>query len=346
MTISDEQLAAVQSLGYSPEEALFLSIVAAHSGYFAMRQFVAFADVNPGKRTDPFGKKLRGRGHAGWREYPRLGGVYRLSSKTLYRVLDKENLSSSRPYSTEFIRTRLLALDFVLPNQSHRYLETESEKIAYFSEQRGVPQDALPAKTHARSGGTTPAIRYFADNFPLFLDRSADSLPTFTYLNPGNATFAGLAHHLSQYKKLFVHLRNFRFVYISDSPSHFPFAESCFRTFAERVLERGVSDDLLRYFRLRRAWDQKQYGSLTNDEVEWLEGAAARFKGQETERRYSDWCAKEGTNEELTKPAEDALPSFRSYFRTYLGGPGARTAKDDSIYHSQEETHGHDQETT
>ena len=346
MMISSEQLAAVQSLGYSPEEARFLSIVATHSGYFAMRQFIAFGQVNPVKRSDPFAKKLQGRGHAGWREYPRLGGVYRLSSKTLYRALDKENLFSFRRYSTEFIRTRLLALDFVLPNQSHRYLETESEKIAYFSDERGVPRDDLPAKTHGRPGGAPPAVRYFADNFPLFLDHSASWLPTFTYVNPGNATFAGLAHHLNQYKKLFVHLRDFRFLYISDSSSHFLFAERCFRSFAKRVVERGVTDDLLRYFRLRGAWEQKQYGSLTNDDVEWLEGADARFKGPETERRYAAWCAGQGADQGLAKPAEDTLPPFDSYFGTYLAAPVARAAKDEPIFHSQEEAHGHDQETT
>jgi hypothetical protein len=345
MTISGEQLAAVGSLGYTPEEARFLSIVATHSGYFAMRQFTALAQAKPGQRSDTFAKKLKSRGHAGWREYPRLGGVYRLLSKTLYRVLDKENLCSNRRHSTEFIRTRLVALDFVIPNQSHRYLETESEKIAYFSEQRGVPSDALPAKIYAQSGGT-PVVRYFTDNFPLFLDGSADSLPTFTYVNPADATFAGLAHHLNQYQKLFFHLTDFRFLYISDSPAHFFPAERCFRSFAKRVLERGVADDLSRYFRLRGAWDRREYGSLTNDDVEWLEHADARFKGPETERRYAAWCAGQGTDPGLAKPREDAQPSFSSYFRTYLAVPGRRTTKDEPIFHSQEEAHGHSQETT
>lgn len=346
MTISSEHLAAVQSLGYTPEEARFLSIVATHSGYFLPRQFIAFAHAKPGKRSDHFTTKLKSRGHAGWREYPRLGGVYHLLSKTLYRVLDKENLCSGWRHSTEFIRTRLVALDFVLPHQSHRYLETESEKIAYFSERWGVPRDALPAKMYARPGGNPPAVRHFTDNFPLFLDRSADSLLTFTYVNPGSATFGGLAHHLSQYQKLFVHLTDFRFLYISDSPVHFLRAERCFRSFAKRVLERGLSDDLSRYFRLRGAWDQKQYGSLTNEDVEWLERADARFRGPETERRYAAWCAGQRTDGGLAKPAEDAQPPFSSYFRTYLVLPGTRSAKDGPVFHSQEEAHGHDQETT
>jgi hypothetical protein len=345
MTISGEQLVALQSLGYTPEEARFLSIVATHSGYFVMRQFIAFAQTQPGKRFDPFAKKLKSRGHAGWREYPRLGGVYRLSSKTLYRVLDRENLYTNRRHSTDFIRTRLMALDFLVQNQSHRYLETEAEKIAYFAEQCGVPPDALPAKMYPRSGGT-PAVRYFTDNFPLFLDRSADSLPTFTYVNPGNQAFAGLAHHLNQYQRLFVHLKDFRILYISDSPAHFPPAERCFRSFARRVLERGVADDLARYFRLRGAWDQKQYASLTNDDVEWLERADARFKGPETELRYAAWCAGQKTDERPAKPLDDAQQPFRSRFRTYLVQPGARTAHDEPIFHSQEETHGHNQETT
>jgi hypothetical protein len=346
MTISGEQLAAVQSLGYTPEEARFLSIVATHSGYFMRRQFLAFVQAKPGKRSDHFAKKLKGRGHAGWREYPRLGGVYHLSSKTLYRVLDKENLCGGRRHSTEFIRTRLAALDFVLSNQSYRYLENESEKIAYFSEQRGVPREALPAKTYARPTGTSPAVRYFTDNFPLFLDRSTGSLPTFTYVNPAKATFGGLAHHLNQYQKLFVHLSAFRFLYISDSPAHFLPAERCFHSFTKRVLERGLADDLARYFRLRGAWDQKQYASLSNEDVEWLERAGTRFKGPETERRYAIWCAGPREGEGLAKPADYAQPAFRSYFRTYLILPGPRTAKDEPMIHSQEEAHGHHQETT
>jgi hypothetical protein len=346
MTISSEQLAVLGSLGYTPEEARFLAMVATHSGYFVARQLVAFTRAGRGKRVDHFAKKIKSRGHAGWREYPRLGGVYHLSSKTIYRVMDREGLHTVRRHATELIRTRLLALDFVLANQAHRYLETEPEKIAYFCEQLGVPRDALPVKVYGRPAGREPVVRYFTDNFPLFLDHSADLLPTFSYVNPGVGSFAGLARHLSQYAKLFVHLPEFRFLYISDSPAHFLPAERCFRSFAKRVLEHGLADDLSRYFRLRAAWDQKQYERLTNEDVEWLEAADARFRGPDTERRYAAWSAGQGLQQGLARPVDDAQPTFCSCFRTCLVLPAPRISRDDPVVHYQEETHGPSQETT
>jgi hypothetical protein len=331
MNIAGEHLAAVESLGYTRDEARFLYIAATHSGYFVPRQFIAFAGVKWGKRSDHFTKKLECRGHASWREYPHLGGVYHLSSKTLYRLIDKEGLRNCRRHSTEFIRTRMLLLDFVLANPAHMYLETEPQKTAYFSEQLGVPRDALPAKAYAGSDHAEPAVRYFVDRFPLFLDcsnGSGASPITFSYVDAGEATLAGLGHHLHRYKRLFVHLTDFRFLYISNSPVHFIQAEQCFSSFIKGVLEGGVSDDLSRYFKLRASWDQKQYASLSNDDVEWLERANARFRGPETERGYAAWSAGQLTDEALVRPVADAKLPRQFSFSPYLVAPGAAIAKE------------------
>jgi hypothetical protein len=331
MNIAGEHLAAVEALGYTPDEARFLYITATHSGYFVPRQFIAFAGVKWGKRSDHFTKKLESRGHANWREYPHLGGVYHLSSKTLYRVIDKESLRNCRRHSTEFIRTRMLLLDFVLTNPVHVYLETEQQKTAYFSEQLGVPRDALPAKAYAGSRNAEPAVRYFIDRFPMFLDcsnGSGASPVTFSYVDSGEATLAGLVHHLKKYKKLFVHLTDFRFLYISNSPVHFIPAERCFSSFVKGVLEGDVSHDLTRYFKLRAAWDEKRYASLSNDDVEWLERANARFQGPDTERRYATWSAGQLTDDELLTPVLDAKPPRHFRFSPCLVGPGATVPKE------------------
>ena len=92
MKITDEHIRAIQSLGYTLDEARFLYIVATHSGYFVPRQFLAFAGAHWGKRSQRFTEKLESRGHATWREYQDMGGVYHLFSKTLYRRIDRENL--------------------------------------------------------------------------------------------------------------------------------------------------------------------------------------------------------------------------------------------------------------
>jgi hypothetical protein len=331
MNIASEHLAAVEALGYTPDEARFLYIAATHSGYFVPRQFIAFVGVKWGKRSDHFTKKLESRGHASWREYPHLGGVYHLSSKTLYRVIDKESLRSCRRHSTEFIRTRMVLLDFVLTNPAHMYLETEPQKTAYFSEQLGVPKDALPAKAYAGQDRTQPAVRYFVDRFPLFLDCSncpGASTITFSYVDAGEATLAGLVHYLQRYKKLFLHLTNFHVLYISNSPVHFMAAERCFSSFVKRVLEGGVLDDLTRYFQLRAAWDEKQYASLSNDDVEWLERANARFRGPDTERRYTEWCSRQQTVDEPVRPVAEVLPPRHFRFSSCLVAPGAPISKE------------------
>ena len=99
-----------------------------------------------GRTTSSTSSKARGQ--ASWREYR---GGWRLSSvfkDALSGQIDSENLSNRRRHSTDFIRTRLILLDFVLANQHHDYLETEQDKVAYFCETLGIPKTALPVKSY------------------------------------------------------------------------------------------------------------------------------------------------------------------------------------------------------
>jgi|SRR5208283_157024 len=146
MKIPNEHLRAIQSLGYTADEARFLYVVATHSGYLVPRQFIAFAGASWGKRSQHFTDKLESRCHVTWREYQDMGGVYHLFSKTLYRQIDRENLRNPGRHATEFIRTRLLLLDFVLANQDHDYLETEHDKVHFFCDELAIPNRALPAR--------------------------------------------------------------------------------------------------------------------------------------------------------------------------------------------------------
>jgi len=231
MKISCEHIRAIRSLGYTEDEAKFLYIVANHSGYFVPRQFIAFTGASWGKRSQLFTDKLESRGHVTWREYQDMGGVYHLFSKTLYRQIDRENLRNRRRHSTEFIRTRLLLLDFVLANQAYDYFETEHDKVRFFCDELAIPRKALPAKAY--EGASTPetTLRYFVDKFPLFraaTNGSSSLVVTFYYVDPGQASTAGFAKHLNAYAPLFSHLRSFRFVYIAPFTVHFARAEQCF----------------------------------------------------------------------------------------------------------------------
>ncbi len=104
--------------GYTETEAQFLYIVATHSGYFTLRQFLKFTGAHRGKRSPQFARKVLNNGHASMRDYMGYGSIYHLFSRTLYGQIEKGNLRNRRKHSFEFIRTRLVLLDFVLAHRT------------------------------------------------------------------------------------------------------------------------------------------------------------------------------------------------------------------------------------
>lgn len=317
MKITDEHIRAIQSLGYTVDEARFLYIVATHSGYFLARQFLAFTGAHWGKRSQHFTEKLESRGHVTWREYHDVGGVYHLFSKTLYRRIDRENLRNRRRHSPEFIRTRLLLLDFVLSNLAYDYFETEHDKMHYFCNELGIPKNALPAKAYEGPSTPQPTLRYFVDKFPLFLDSSAASsspVVSLSYVDPGQASLAGFANHLHAYTPLLRRLPGFRFLYIASSTVHFARARECFTSLVEAPRQQAVPEELERYFRLRAVWDGKQYGALSNNDIEWLDQANQRLGSSRVEDLYAIWAA----GGDWRKPLVEDHPPGSVEFGTYL----------------------------
>src|SRR5260370_22869576 len=146
MRMSAEQIERIKGLGSTESEAHFLYIVAVHSGYFTLRQFCTFTHAARGKRSFIFAPKLLQSGHASMRDYPGVGPVFHLFSRTVYGKMEKDNLRNRRRHSFEFIRTRLLLLDFILANQILPYFEAEEDKVKFFCERMGMSKDCLPAK--------------------------------------------------------------------------------------------------------------------------------------------------------------------------------------------------------
>jgi hypothetical protein len=324
MKITDEHIRSIQSLGYTGDEARFLYIVATHSGYFLPRQFLAFAGAHWGKRSQNFTEKLERRGHVTWREYQDMGGVYHLFSKTLYRQIDRQNLRNRRRHAPEFIRTRLLLLDFVLANLAHDYFETEHDKMHFFCDQLGIPKNSLPAKAYEGPSTPQPTLRYFVDKFPLFLDSTpgySSPVVTLSYVDPGQASLAGFANHLHTYSPLFRHLASFRFVYIASSTVHFVRAEKCFHSLVRAPRQDAIPEELERYFQLRAAWEGKRYAQLSSDDIEWLDRANQCLGGPRTEGLYSVWSAGGAWRDLLV----DSYPPDSVEFRTHLVMGGGQT---------------------
>jgi hypothetical protein len=321
MKIEERDIAAIKALGYTEDEARFLYIVATHSGYFVPRQFLDLTGASWGYRSDQLSKKLESRGHATWREYEGTGGVYHLFSKKLYAEIGKENLRNRRRHSVEFIRTRLVLLDFVIANQQYDYLETEEQKVGYFCNELGLPKTSLPTKTYEGSSGSEATLRYFVDKYPLFLDSlRPSSLPvvTLSYVDPGYSSLAGFANHLNAYRPLFRELNEFRFLLISNSAVHFGDAEKCFSSVVKAPISTDIGADVLRYFRLRKAWDLKKYALFSNNEIESLNDATRRFQGDRFDCLHAAWCSGKLTDDDVRRQFPPATADRRAEFQTFL----------------------------
>ena len=107
MHFPPERLTALRAFGYTEAEARFLYLVAAHSGYFTIRQFLEFAQARSGKRNAQLAEKLFRLGHASARRYMRRNLVFQLRSRQIYAAIGKEHLRHRRDHELAHIKTRL-----------------------------------------------------------------------------------------------------------------------------------------------------------------------------------------------------------------------------------------------
>jgi len=321
MSLPRDRVETIAALGYTETEAGFLYLVATHSGYFTLRQFLSFAGSHWGKRSTSFAGKLLRHGHASVRDYMGTGSVFHLYSRLLYDPIEKDNHSNRRRHSFDYIRTRLVLLDFLLENLQSEFLETENEKVRFFCETLAVPKELLPVKVYKGRKNTCPALHYFVDKFPLSLERSVPgSVPvaTFSYVDSGTASLAHFDTHLAAYQNLFRSLAAFRFVYIAPRPAPFLRAEKRFRSFVKEPLEKDVSSEVFRYFNVRRKWERHEYIVPVTSDFEFLTEARRRFEGQKFEDLYHAWLRREVDEDGLGRQFAECIPGRKISFATYL----------------------------
>lgn len=282
MTIHESQLANLRAFGYTEIESRFLCLVAMHSGYFTVKQFLDFAGAKSGKRNARLVEKLFGLGHASAQRYRRRSMVYHLHSRPIYDAIGKPDLRNRRGHELDYIKARLMALDYILANPEGDYFETAEVKRRYFIERFNVPASLfLPSEEHGR--GIT-----FVDRFPLCVAYPApDYMPvvTFTYLDPQHRHMDAYVSHLCMFRPLLRLLPAFQFLYISTEGG---LQKDAAQLFALYVEGKGVSD-LVRYFDLQTKWDNKQYGQLTEQDVLFLSDSRKRYTGESIGTLYYLW---------------------------------------------------------
>jgi len=321
MNFPEEHIERIKELGYSEAEARFLYIVAVHSGYFTLGQFCAFAQISYGQRASSFAQKVLKQGHATVRDYLRRGSIFHLFSRTVYGQIEKDNLCNRRRHSFDFMRSRLLLLDFILANQEWNYLETEQDKVRLFCEELGVPKVSLPAKLYQGSPLSKSTLRYFVDKFPLFLAPPFSGAPpvvTLSYVDSGLETLSHFARHLAAYQPLFRELETFRFLYIAAKDSYFSRAAERFRAAVETPLESEISAEILRYFSIRAKWERHEYVVPVMEDLEFLKEGRRRFQGERFEALYQSWVAGTINERELRSEFSQPHPDRRVVFETFL----------------------------
>jgi len=321
MNILQSHVAQLMEFGYTEPEAQFLYIVATHSGYFTLRQFLNFTGAQRGKRSTQFARKTLNNGHTSVRDYMGYGAIYHLFSRSLYGPIEKDNLRNRRKHSFEFIRTRLVLLNYILANRDPDYFETEQDKLAFFCENLGIAKDFLPARIYEGGPESRPTIRYFVDKFPLFLAPPSPSSPpvvTLSYVDSGASTISSFITHLGAYLALFRQLPSFRFLYIAPTDAHFPKAKERFESLVKRPLESDMSTEVLRYFAVRKRFEKRQYLVPVTEDFEFLNEAKSRFHGERFERLYQGWVAGTVSEKEIRREFFQVEPHQKILFETYL----------------------------
>ena len=262
------------------------------------------------------------------------GKVYHVFSRRLYRQIGRENLRNRREHEFEYIQRRIGMLDFVLSHPEYKYLETEPEKVSYFCDQLKVPMHFLPSKIYCSQKTSQPTVRYFVAKFPMFFDgdsTSSSTVVTFTYLQGPEASLTEFVHHLQAYLPLFRQLSEFRFIYLARLNSHFAKAKELFNSTAAIPLGSDTSAELCRYFQIRKAWDLRQYRSVTDGDLIFRNQAKTRFVGERFEHLYRGWKAGRVTQADIRQELGGTNRPVIAHFRTEIlrrfgapeRGPGA-----------------------
>jgi hypothetical protein len=306
-------------LGYTKRESEFLFLVATHSGYFTNRQFKSFSQTESGSVCHAFIRKLLDRKHASYHGYRSGGRVYHLFARKVYQAIERENLRTRKKHELEYVKTRLVALDFVLGHPEHRYLETEAEKVAFFEKEWNVSRGTLPVKQYRARTSAEITPRYFVDRFPMFVDRlSSPPVVTFTYVDAGSVTLEAFGTHLRAYLGLFQALPKLEFIYVAPTERLFQAAESEFHRVLYGVRDHAKSVNLLEYFRVRKTWEAKE--RVASADVVLLKEAQARYAGRQFDELYEKWRRAAMADAEVTQYSKQVAVARKGVFGAKVCG--------------------------
>lgn len=290
-----ERLGNLKMLGYTEREAEFLCLAALHSGYFLRRQFLYFIEKVRGQIAASFVEKTVKKGHAKTHSFRGDRIVYHIASKLIYDALGEPDNRNRRQHEIYTIKNRLMALDFVLQNRSHRFLPTEREKTSYFCQELNLTETHLPVKRYRSQEHGTTTDRYFVDKFPIFtaaIEHGKASVPHFCYIDEGQHSTSRFEQHLQEYRRLLAQLPQFRIVYVACFADQFAASR---RVFERLILNRSqapvdpLAKQMMGYFEDRAAYEKKDFKRFNQQKLIQFREDRSAFSGSDHERLFDLW---------------------------------------------------------
>ncbi|MGA2435197.1 MAG: hypothetical protein ABSG25_07920 [Bryobacteraceae bacterium] len=313
MTGPSKAIAGLQRFGYTERQAAFLQIVALHGGYFLRRQYEFFIGNEKGGSSQRFMEVLVQKGHATVLTFCDNTVVCHLAARAFYRVVGNEHSRNRRFHQPFTVKSKLMALDFILSRKDVQFIATERERVALFRETLRVPISALPAKSYQSKGGGTRTVRYFVDRNPVFISAAAEgAVPVvgFAYIDAGSDTTAGFRTYLAQYRRLFKALDNFLIVYVSSHSRLVPAASKDFRKAlrSEAASSSGPQPEtvrLLAHFEARLCHERRDYAGFDTAKLQRLSRELKELSGPRYDALFTLYRT-EGTASVLRELGESA----------------------------------------
>lgn len=276
---ADERMDNVRSHGFTERQAAFLVTLMLHSGVCMGRHYCTHAGIAYGQKMHDFFRGLLARKFATVRHCGHnRARLYHVHHRPLYDAIGEPDNRHRKPMPLARAIERLMVLDAVMADRRRQWLATEEEKVAYFTQVRRVPADALPSLTFVGDAGTT--VRRFHDKLPIGV--SAGETDVFMYLvtRPSPIEFrAFLDRHAELFRALPTWTLRLLFpVHLMKSGDVYAAA---FREQLAMPLRPSTRDELRWYFEARRA------GCDARDQR--FERAARAFRAPRFRALYRVW---------------------------------------------------------
>lgn len=313
MTMDYDPISSLEAIGYLEREATFLYLVAVHSGYFLRRQYSHFVGRDGGTLIARFLRKADRHHHIQVIECGQGWYIYHLASQSLYATLERPASQNRRIKGDNYIKARLMVLDFVLAHLSAHILEDEVGKVDFFTTQCGVRSELLPRSYAGR-------LLYFPDGFPILVSNAG--VPRFTFFDEGQATATRFERYLKQYQPLFAALGEFELLFVADNESNSARAKAAFGRFLPADRMHGVTpvtplgvDHFLRFLAVRQQSEVGGRGVLSSD-LQTLREGENLYTSLEHQAIYAAW--KLGSTSEAKIRQRFLQTSMRVEFSTVV----------------------------